>query len=73
MKCAICGGELVEGALCSSYPIWFYPLDSKGRPDDEGKFRLRSLANRPISDMFTVTKARAQYCQSCKTVFTPAD
>ena len=73
MKCAICGGELVEGALCSSYPIWFYPLDAKGRPDDGGKFRLRSLANRPITEMFTVAKARAQYCLSCKMVFTPAD
>lgn len=73
MKCAICGGEFVEGALCSSYPIWFYPLDAKGRPDDDGKFRLRSLANRPITEMFTVAKARAQYCPSCKLVFTPAD
>ena len=73
MKCAICGGELVEGALCSSYPIWFYPLDAKGRPDDDVKFRLRSLANKPITEMFTVAKARAQYGPSCKLVFTPAD
>lgn len=30
MKCAICGGELVEGALCSTYAIWFYPLGADG-------------------------------------------
>lgn len=40
MKCAICGGELAEGALCSTY-------------------------------FFTVAKARAQYCPSCKMVFAP--
>lgn len=56
MKCAICGGELVEGALCSSYPIWFYPLDAKDRPDVGASSALRSLANRPITEMFTVAR-----------------
>lgn len=31
MKCAICGGELAEGALCSTYAIWFYPLGADGK------------------------------------------
>jgi hypothetical protein len=73
MKCAICGAELVEGALCSTYPIWFYPVDAEGRPEEEGKIRLRRTADSFWSDIFTVAKARAQYCPSCKMVFTPAD
>lgn len=71
MKCAICGGELVEGALCSTYAIWFYPLGADGKPGYDGGFRLRRTEEGFWSDFFTVAKARAQYCPSCKMVFAP--
>lgn len=71
MKCAICGGELVDGALCSTYAIWFYPLDAKGRPDADGWFRLRRPEEGFWNDFFSVAKVRAQYCPSCKMVFAP--
>ena len=71
MKCAICGGELVEGALCSTYAIWFYPLGADGKPGYDGRFRLRRTEEGFWSDFFTVAKARAQYCPSCKMVFAP--
>lgn len=57
MKCAICGGELAEGALCSTYAIWFYPLGADGKPGYDGRFRLRRTEEGFWSDFFTVAKA----------------
>lgn len=56
MKCAICGGELVEGALCSTYAIWFYPLGADGKPGYDGRFRLRRTEEGFWSDFFTVAR-----------------
>lgn len=42
-----------------------------GKPGYDGRFRLRRTEEGFWSDFFTVAKARAQYCPSCKMVFAP--